>query len=203
CPLDHPDVAQLQSTGGIPLDELKTQARTALEFAERKENDSKCKLHPRRIQVASQEVLDKMGINPLVPVWPGPVEESVAGSGDITHAPTRVANLSAPIPGRVWRVEARGQLGQAVKKDEVLALVEAAEVGKAKAEFLQAVAVFDLRGKALERMRPGFKQGAISEARFHEAEAAVREAQIRLVGAQQALGNLGLPIRAEAGRGPP
>src|SRR5262249_23268428 len=31
CPLDHPDVAQLQSTGGIPLDELKTQARTALE----------------------------------------------------------------------------------------------------------------------------------------------------------------------------
>jgi cobalt-zinc-cadmium efflux system membrane fusion protein len=79
----------------------------------------------------------------------------------------------------------------------VLALVDAAEVGKAKGEFLQALALESLKARTLRAMKPAYDRGAIPEAKFRETEAALRQAQIRLVAAQQALGNLGLPVRTE------
>ncbi len=194
CPFEYPDVAQLKDVPQVSP-EARERARRALAFAERKANSSKCKLHPRRIQFATQADLDKMGVE-LAPVWEAAVEESVAVSGEVTYDPTRVATLSVPVPGRVWYVEDRGNVGRAVKKDDVLALVDAAEVGKAKAEFLQVIGLLDLRRKTVERLRP-LAGGGVSGAQVQEAEAALRQAQIALVSAQQALLNLGLPIRAE------
>ncbi len=193
CPLDHPDVAQLATPPRITAEDLE-RARRALAFAERPENSRRCKLHPRRIQVASQAALDKAGIDPY-PVEEGPVEEAVPANGEITYDPNRVAQLGAPVSGRIARVTA--EVGQEVKAGAILALVDAAEVGKAKAEFLQALALVGLKGKTLEAMRPAYGRGAIPESRYRETEAALREAEIRLVAAQQALGNLGLPVRPE------
>src|SRR5262249_3738417 len=75
------------------------------------------------------------------------------------------------------------------------------EVGRAKAEFLQALAQAEARGQTLEQLRETYRKGGLSEARYREAAAAAREAQVRLVAAQQALLNLGLPVRAEDVRG--
>jgi cobalt-zinc-cadmium efflux system membrane fusion protein len=176
------------------------RAERVLAFAERPGNNRRCTLHPRRIQVTSQEALDKMGID-LAPVWQTQVEEAVAASGEITFDPERVTSLSVPVPGRVWRVEGRGSVGQAVRGGDVLALVDAADVGKAKAELLQALGHLDLKTRTLDRLRPGAQEGVIPEARVVEAEAALREAKTRLVGAQQALLNLGLPVPTEAVKG--
>jgi len=77
----------------------------------------------------------------------------------------------------------------------VLALVDAAEVGKAKGEFLQAITQFRLRSKTYERLRSA--GSAIADRELREVEAAFHEAEIRLLGAQQALVNLGLPVDAE------
>jgi cobalt-zinc-cadmium efflux system membrane fusion protein len=52
----------------------------------------------------------------------------------------------------------------------------------------------------LERQR-SLVGGAVSPAQFQEAESSLREAQIRLVSAQQSLVNLGLPVRPEEVRG--
>jgi cobalt-zinc-cadmium efflux system membrane fusion protein len=200
CALEHPDVAQLGSLSAVHLEELKAQAERALAFAQRQPNNRECQLHPRRIQVASQEALDRMGIQ-LAPVEPALVREIVPASGAIVFDADRVSNVSVPVPGRVWRVEARGNVGQPVKQGDLLALVEAAEVGRAKAEFLQTLGQLDLKQRTLERLSPGAQQGVISDARFQQAEAELRATRVRLVAAQQALVNLGLPTSTEQLRG--
>jgi cobalt-zinc-cadmium efflux system membrane fusion protein len=192
CPLEHPEVAQLPAPPTITPVDL-ARAQRALEFAERPDNNSKCKLHQRRLQFESKEAVEKAGID-IAPAWQAPMEEAVAANGEVNYDQTRVASLSPLVAGRVWRVEK--EIGQPVRKDDVLALVDAAEVGKTKAEFLQAMAQVELRSKTVERLRP-LAGSSVAGKDIPEAEAALREAQIRLVSAQQALLNLGLPIRAE------
>jgi cobalt-zinc-cadmium efflux system membrane fusion protein len=195
CPLEHPDVAQVLSEPRVARDDLE-RARRALDFARRPENSKRCKVHPRRIQFASQGAFERAGVG-MMAASTAAVEETVAASGEITYDPTRLAALSAPVPGRLWRVDQ--EIGQAVRKGDVLALVGAAEVGKAKAEFLTALAQVELRTKTLERLDAAGR--GVARRQVLEAEAALREAQVRLVSAQQALVNLGLPLRADDMRG--
>jgi cobalt-zinc-cadmium efflux system membrane fusion protein len=121
--------------------------------------------------------------------------EFVAASGELTYDPTRVARLSSRVPGMVWRVDK--QVGDPVKEGDVLALVDATEVGRSKAELLQAVGQVRLRGKHLENLQGLEKTGAVPERSVREAETALSEARIRQVAAQQVLVNLGLPVNAE------
>jgi len=199
CPFEHPELAQLQSAPKITQEDLD-RAQAALELKDRPENNSKCKQHLRRLQFASLEVMDKMGID-VAPVWQGPVIETIAAAGEIAFEQPRVAPLSVPVSGRVWYVTAKGQIGAEVKRGEVLALVDALDVGKAKSEFLQAFAQLELKTKLVDNIKPLVPMGAIPQARFLEAEAAQREAEIRLLGAQQALANLGLPLPSDAIKG--
>ena len=120
----------------------------------------------------------------------GPVVEAVSGPGEVIFDQTRVAHLSSRVPGSVWRVFKH--LGDPVSAGEVVALVEAAEVGKAKAELLHAFALQELREKSIARLSSA--GAAVSPVRIEEGESALREAQIRLSAARQALVNLGLPL---------
>jgi len=191
CPLCHPEVAQTAYPAKVtPADLERTQK--ALDFAERPENNSKCKLQDRRLQFASEEAAVRAGIE-VAPVWQAPMVEFVASNGEIGYDQTQVARLSSRLPGTVWRVYK--QVGDKVQAGEVLALIDAAEVGRTKAEFLQAFAQLDLKDRLWQSMQSA--QGAIPARSFQEAEAAVREARIRLLSAQQALVNLGFPIQAE------
>jgi len=192
CPLEHPDVAQLKHPPQVTAADLE-RARQALDFADRSVNHPKYKLHQRRLQFPSLDAVARAGVK-VTPAWRGRVVEAVAANGEITYGQGRVASLSAPATGKVAHV--LKDLGQPVQKGEVLALVDAAEVGKAKAEFLQALVQVDVRARTVERWKP-LPETLISRPQMQEAEAALREAQIRLVAAQQALGNLGLPARAE------
>ena len=191
CPLCHPDVAQtLYPVAVTPA--MLARSQQALEFSERPENNSKCKLQSRRLQFASEEAVTRAGITDA-PAKTAPMLEVVAANGEITYDQTRVARLSSRVPGAVWRVE--GKVGDRVRVGDVLALIDAAEVGKAKAEFLQAYAQFDLKVRLWQSMQSA--QGALPGRALQEAEAAVREARIRRLSAQQALVNLGLPIQAD------
>jgi cobalt-zinc-cadmium efflux system membrane fusion protein len=194
CPFENPGVIQLKTVPPITPADLE-RARRALAVKERPENSPKCKLHDRRIQFVSEGVLNKMGVEPDV-VRKERMEDTISASGEITYAQPLVTSLSTPVSGRAWFLAEKGKLGACVKKGEVLALIDAVEVGKAKAEFLQALAQVDLKSKTVERWRP-LVGTSISVPEFQGAEAALREAQIRLLSAQQALINLGLPVRVE------
>jgi cobalt-zinc-cadmium efflux system membrane fusion protein len=197
CPLDHPEVAQLKEKP--PVSEAdRARTERALASTERTENNSKCKLHLRRIQFASKEAVEKAGID-VAPAWEARMVETVLANGEITYDQTRVARLSTRAPGSVWRVEKK--VGDAVQDGEVLALVDGAEVGRAKTEFLQAFAQFRLKNNTWQSFERSWTAGALPEARYREAETALSEARIRLLSAQQSLINLGLPISAEELKG--
>ncbi len=194
CPLEHPEVAQVAGRAKVSPADLE-RARRALDFAERPENSSRCKLHDRRIQFASPAAVEKAGID-VEPVWKAPVVEAVGGSGEITYDPTRTARLSARVPGSVFRADK--QVGDRVRAGEVVALVDAAEVGRAKSEFLQALVQSRLKRRVLDRLRATAAHGAVPERTLVETEAALSEALIRLTSAQQALTNLGFPVQPQA-----
>lgn len=197
CTLEHPVIAQLATRPGISQADLDRAQRSLL-FTSRPENNPKCTLHERRIQLASEEAVQRAGLD-VAPVWTGAITESVSAPGEIVYDQTRIARLSSRVPGSVWRVEK--DVGQAVKKGEVLALVDALEVGRSKGEFLQAFAQDEHKAELLVILKSAAERGSIRERDIHEAEVALHEAHIRLRSAQLALANLGLPIHIESLKG--
>ena len=192
CVLHHPDVAQLKETPEISQTDLERAAR-AIAMRPRTKNDPTCKMHLRRIQFPSVATVDKAGID-INLVDRGRVVESVSVTGKIVYDPTRVARLSSRAAGTAWRVEKN--LGDQVKEGEVLALVDAADVGRAKAELLQAVARLDLQIKNYERLSG--LDGVVPGRRKLEAETAKTEAEVAVRKAIQTLANLGMNITYES-----
>ena len=125
CPLCHPEVAQLKQTPVVSEADRQRAAR-ALAAAPRPENNAVCKNYRRRIQFASLEAVKKAGVDVGL-VDRQPIIESVSANGQITYDQTRFASLSSRLPGTVWHVEKN--VGDRVRAGEVLALVDAAEVG--------------------------------------------------------------------------
>lgn len=126
-----------------------------------------------------------------------PMARYVHAHGSFDYDPTRYARLGPRAAGVVWQVYR--QPGEAVRRGDVLAVVEAAEVGRAKAAFLQSLAQAQAKEKSFQAVQAQAKvvPGAYPELSLREAEAQMREARARLFSDQQALFNLGLPIALE------
>src|SRR5262249_9330351 len=193
CPLCHPEVAQLDSPYPVS-EEDRIRAKSALEFAPRPDNGRKDKLHERRIQFASLDAYDRSGVE-VSPAFQGKIAETAVVHGEINHDPGRVARVSSRAAGSAWKVFKH--LGDPVKEGELLALVEAAAVGQAKAEYLQALTQLDVRTKPRAQMAPSVAPAPT----IVSADAAVREARIKLISARQALINLGLSVPADDFKG--
>jgi cobalt-zinc-cadmium efflux system membrane fusion protein len=195
CVLDHPEISQNKRT----LSDLRAdhdRAHRALQLRERPQNDPTCTLHLRRIQFASRQAAEKAGID-ITRVDRGPVVETIAANGRITYDPTRVTRLAARLAGTVWQVQAN--VGDQVRPGDVLALIDAAAVGQAKAELLQAAARLDLHTKTNRRLTQ--LGDVVGAGRIQETEAAVAEARAGMNRAIQSLVNLGLPITLEEVQG--
>ena len=89
------------------------------------------------------------------------------------------------------------QVGDPVKKGEVLALVDAAEVGKAKSEFLQALVQVRLKTQELGRSMKR-SAAAVPERSYPGNGSGPQRSPIRLTTAQEAMTNLGLPVDVES-----
>ena len=185
CPLCNPELAQV--IGTPRLHSYDTVA--ALNLLDRPANNPKCNLHRRRVQFASLDAVNKAGIDVDV-VSERPMIDAIEANGEIGYDPTTVARLSTRVPGAVWLV--RKAVGDTVKAGEVLALVDAAEVGKAKTEYAQAVVQVNLKARTYESVKGS--AGAIAERVIREAEAALSDAKLRVVTAEQVLANLGMPV---------
>ena len=185
CPLDHPDVAQFKVTPVVTAQELE-RAKRALALRPRAENNSRCTLHEQRIQFASLAGRRESRRRHRGRATQRPIVEAVIANGEVVYDQTHMAHLASRVAGTVWRVEK--QVGDRVRKGDVLALIDAAEVGRAKAEFLQAIA--QVRLKRANRRTAEAAGGRWQRARpqMREAEAALQEAKIRLLSAQQTLG---------------
>lgn len=197
CPLEHPEVAQLKAPAQVSQAELQRVARV-LALAPRPENNPICTNYRRRVQFASLEAMQKAGVEVAVADRQR-IVESLAVAAEVRYDPTRLASVSSRLSGTVWRVVKN--VGDAVRAGELLGAVDAPEVGRAKAELLQTLAQADLARRARERKERLAAQGIVPGRELQTAEADLLQAQARLVSAQQALANLGLPVALEALRG--
>jgi multidrug efflux pump subunit AcrA (membrane-fusion protein) len=176
------------------------KASTSADQPVTRSNGDKQRTETSGLRFESMEVMQKSGIK-TVTVTKRLMSRSVVANGIIDYDRTRMAQLSTRAPGTVWKVYKR--VGEPVRKGEILGLVDAVEVGRAKGEFLQALRMLQLKTDNLERQKRAHESGAVPERMLRESEAAVAEARIRLFSAQQALANLGLPIRLEQVNGLP
>lgn len=191
CTLHHSEVAQLKQTA-IASDADRQRAARALAAAPRPENNAVCKNYLRRIQFISLDAVKKAGVDVGL-VDRQPIVESIAANGQITYDQTRFASLSSRLPGTVWHVEKN--VGDRVRSGEVLALVDAAEMGRAKTELIQALVQEELQRMAVKRLESLTE--VVPGRQLQEAQAGFAQARARLLSAQQALGNLGLPVNVE------
>mgnify|MGYP003339587627 CR=1 FL=1 len=111
-------------------------------------------------------------------------------SGVVQYDQRQIAQLSARVPGSVWRVEKH--LGDSVRKGDVLLVIESRDVGSLKAEFLNALVAHEARREQLSILEE--VKGAVMGRQLREAKSAVREARNHLTNAEQALVNLGLDV---------
>lgn len=149
-----------------------------------------------RIEFGSAADAEQVGIG-ITPVWATPLTEQVAAAGEVQFDPARVARLSSRAAGVTRRV--MKTVGDPVRAGEIIALIDSAEVGKAKAEFQQALVQVRLRERTRDDLA-GAKT-ATSAAAIREAEASQKEGEVRLLAAAQALTNLGLPVQPAEYRG--
>jgi len=199
CPLEHPEVAQLAKLPAVTSSDLE-HVQAALAVKPRSENNSLCKLHEKRVQFASDAAAAKVGVDIAI-VRQRPIVEAIRAPGEIVYDDTATAHLASRVQGSVWRIER--QVGQPVRRGEILALVDAADVGHAKAGLLQAVSQARLEDVNVKRLRTLSDDGIIAGRRLQEAEAAAQQAKIRVLAAEQALENLGLSVPLESWTGMP
>ena len=141
------------------------------------------------VHFKSKEAMERTGIE-LVPVEERPVVSELVASGVVHYDQRRIAQLSARVPGSVWRVEKH--LGDTVEKGDVLLVIESREVGSLKAEFLNALVAHEARQEQLAILEE--VKGAVMGRQLREAKSALREARNHLQNAEQALVNLGLNV---------
>ncbi len=188
CVLCHPELSQAAGDPRTP----QYDTLAALALIPRGENNSRNMLHKRRVQLASAAAAERVGIE-VDMVQERPVNEAITANGEIKFDPTRVAHLSSRSAGSV--AVAFKHLGDRVKAGDILALVDAVQVGQTKSQLLQAIVQSRARKVNYERfVKSGDGVAAIAVA---DAKTALQEAEVALISARQALVNLGLEVPDE------
>lgn len=198
CVLHHPQLSQLNEVPELNQEDL-IRADEAIAAYPRTKNDPGCKVHLRRIQFPSIDSVDQAGID-INLVDRGPVIETIKTTGEIVYDPTQVTHLSSRSRGTIWQVEKN--VGDIVSQGELLALVDAVEVGQLKSRLLKALAQLELDTKTLARLaRLGGT--VIPERQIQEASTAKTDTEYEVESAVQALSNLGLPVQLHELKGKP
>lgn len=189
CTLHHPNVAQLKEPPVVSISDFE-RAADALAMRDRPNNNAACNVYQRRIQFASVEAVKQAGVDVEL-VDRQSVTESVSGNGEIKYDATRFASLSSRVPGTAWRV--LKNIGDPIREGEVLAVIDAMEVGRLKGDLVKALVAEELAYKNVERLK-GLSTGVVPGKDILETEAIFAKAEAEVLSVEQALANLGLTV---------
>ncbi|GJD63419.1 MULTISPECIES: efflux RND transporter periplasmic adaptor subunit [Methylobacterium] len=134
-------------------------------------------------QVAGQDIK-------VAPVEGGTLARHLLVPGTITPDMDRIARVPAKVVGTV--AEMRKRLGDAVRKGEVVAVLDSREVADAKSEYLTAVVRADLEKTNFDRQQALWDKRVSAESAYLNAKAVYTEATLRQDLARQKLSALGL-----------
>jgi membrane fusion protein, heavy metal efflux system len=140
------------------------------------------------VRFADATIAEKAGIT-TTPVVLKDEAPTLEANGEVAFDDTRMARVRPRVSGIVRGVSVN--VGDTVQSGQVLALVDSAELGQAKAEYLAAAPLADLWQRTLERNKGLSQSGVIAGKNAYEAEAELKRAQAELLKAGQKLRNFG------------
>lgn len=117
-----------------------------------------------------------------------------ATTGRVGFDERRLAHVSARVSGRLVRVEA--ELGDPLRRGEVMAVIDSVELGQARAAYLRARARQEVAQERFERQQSLHAEQITSEQEVLEARAQAREEVADLAAARETLLLLGLSEQA-------
>ena len=131
---------------------------------------------------------------------PGRIQTSVALPGEIRFNEDRTAHVVPRLAGVVETVHA--DLGQLVKKGQVLAVIASSELSEQRSALLSAQRRLSLARATYEREKMLWQEKISAELDYLQAQQAWREAEIAVQNAQQKLQALGAAGNKGATKGP-
>lgn len=144
------------------------------------------------IEFPSSEAARKCGIE-TASASERAIDDYLKVHGVVDYDQSHFAELSVRVPGVVWKVLKR--VGDNVEPGDILAIIDSAEVGQAKADLLEAFVTHRLRLASLKRLE---ELKSVTPGRaLYEANAEVELSRARRFIALQKLGSLGFHIRLE------
>jgi len=111
------------------------------------------------------------------------VEDTILTSGKVTFDDAHVTHVFAPISGRVAHIDA--QLGQRVRKDDALAVIESPDIGVASSDVGKAQADLVAAEHDFKRQSSLYAAHAASQKDLEQAEDNYRKAKAEIERAQQ------------------
>jgi len=189
CVLCNPQLAESKRPVSPTEADLDRAAR-ALALRPRTENLAISSSPGSRIQFASIDAMRKAGVDVEL-VERDHVTEAISAAGEIRYDETKSAQVSPRADGIVQRVSA--EIGDWVKRGDVLALIDSTEAGRLKTELLAALAEERLRQAEVDRLKPLAGQ-AVAGKRLLESQNAVQQSRAEVDRAASALSNLGISV---------
>ena len=147
-----------------------------------------CQTQTLRVQFDSPGIAPAAGLE-YARVESRKVTQTIVCNAETAFDAGRYARLSSRAAGVVREI--RKDLGQPVAEGETLAVVDSADLGTAKAEYLQAQALVSLWEKNHAREMRLLERRVATERDILEAETRLTESRISLSRAAQRLRNLG------------
>jgi cobalt-zinc-cadmium efflux system membrane fusion protein len=190
CVIHHPELAQINNDNNeTKLPRYDTAG--AIKLITRRENNPIDSLHSKRVQFSTIDSVTKSGINVDL-VSESPVTEMITTNSELIFDPNHVALLSSKVSGTVAVV--LKNIGDQVKNGDILALIDASQVGQLKSEFLKNIVQIKLQKDNVARLTPLAATGAVTKREILEAETSLQEAEVALLSTQQFLANLGFTL---------
>ncbi len=154
-----------------------------------REPSPNCATSKNVVRLASADVAEAAGFG-FAQVNAGPLDRVVERNVELAYNANRYVRLSSRVPGVISEV--LKDLGQTVRKGDVLAIVDSSELGSAKASLLQTLETTKLWQTNAARERVLVEKGIGTEREALEAETKAAESRIELDKARQSLRNLGV-----------
>ncbi len=152
-------------------------------------NKTACATDGAIIQFASAKTAERAGLT-IEPAIPADAAPAVEAPAEVIFDETRTTAITSTVPILVIRWLASP--GQPVKKGEVIAEVESPEMANLKADYLENLSNFLVRGKERKRNEELRQQDIVSVAEFEASLAAEQAARAQLTRSEGLLGTAGL-----------
>lgn len=171
------------------LASMSTERRTPEVLRTNRAPSEACTNAFSTVQLKSSVIARRAGFE-LAALRSETLDETITCNAEVAFDGDRFAHLAPRAPGSVAEVNVG--LGDRVETGQVLAIIDSAELGSAKAAYLQASVLVDLWKKNEARERALYDKNVGTEKDVLEAETKLVESRVQLSSAAQRLRNLGL-----------